>query len=245
MISCICGLPGKGKNVYATHLALKHYKKTNSSIRRFVRRVLHKEIWINNVYSTYPIRLKKGSKKQDKKPVFSNVVTMFDLNNDFSFEKDSLIIIDETQAFFDSEEYKNFPPSIAMFNQFHRHFDIADIYYISQHPSRIVKKIRVLACEFMKIRHFIRIPLIGLGIMYITFYYEYDDYGKYHHPRKEAKTYDVKNRFVVFFTKSVFKSYNSKYLSVLNEDKPLYDLGEFTDVSMSEDEIKDIFRNRI
>ena len=41
MITSIHGLPGVGKNVYATYLALKHYKKTNSLISRFSRRIHH------------------------------------------------------------------------------------------------------------------------------------------------------------------------------------------------------------
>ena len=35
------------------------------------------------------------------------------------------------KLFYDSEEHKEFPKEIAIFNQFHRHFDIDDIYYIS------------------------------------------------------------------------------------------------------------------
>ena len=59
MISCISGLPGMGKNVYATYLAKKHFNKENNLLKRFIRRVKHKELYINNVYSTYPIILNK------------------------------------------------------------------------------------------------------------------------------------------------------------------------------------------
>ena len=81
--------------------------------------------------------------------------------------------------------------------------------------------------------------------MHIVVYYERDDYGKYNHPKKEAKTYDVKNRFRIFRTKSVFKSYDSKYLRALNEDKPLYDKGEFESLALSEEDIKLIYRGKL
>lgn len=245
MVTCISGIPGSGKNVYATYLAKKHFKKENSLLRKLFRKLTHKEIIMNNVYSTYPILLKKYFKRSKKKDIYSNRVTIFDLVPDNRYKKNALIIIDETQAFFDSEEYKEFPKEIAIFNQFHRHFDIKDIYYISQHPSRIMKKLRILTSEFDKIKSFINIPFINIGFMHIVSYFEFDDYGKYHHPKKEAKTYDVKNHYKLFFTKKVFKNYDSKYLRVLNKDKPLYDRGTFTSLSLSEREIKYIYRDKI
>ena len=245
MVTCISGIPGSGKNVRATYLAKKHFKKENSPIRKLIRKLFHKEVIVNNVYTTYPILLKKYSKRSKKKNIYSNKVTIFDLVPDNRFKKNALIIIDETQAFYDSEEYKNFPKEIAVFNQFHRHFDIADIYYISQHPSRIMKKLCILASEFDKIKTFINIPFINIGFMHIVCYFERDDYGKYHHPKKEAKTYDVKNHYKLFLTRPVFKSYDSKYLRVLNMDKSLYDKGEFDTLSLSESDIKYIYRNKI
>ena len=173
MISSIHGLPGVGKNVYATYLALKHYKKTNSLIKRGIRRICHEKIWINNIYTSYPILLDK------KRKVYSRQIKPDDLRNQYSFLPNALIIIDEIQSFYDSDEYKKFPKEIAVFNQFHRHFDIDDIYYITQHPSRLMKKLRILCCEFDKVKTFINIPFINIGFMHIIRYFEFDDYGKY------------------------------------------------------------------
>ena len=239
MISCISGLPGKGKNVYATYLAKKHFKYENSLLKKLFRRIKHEELYVNNIYTSYPILLDK------KKKIYSNLVTIYDLDGKYKFKKNSLIIIDEVQSFYDSDEHKSFPKSIAIFNQFHRHFDIKDIYYISQHPSRIVKKLRNVSCQFVKIRKFVILPFINLGIMYITNYYEFEDYGKWHHPPKELKNYDVDNHFKIFFVKPIFKSYYSKYLSVLNKDKPLYNKGQFKNTYLSEKEIKSIFGDYI
>lgn len=245
MITCISGIPGSGKNVRATYLARKAYKKNNNILRKLIRRIKHESIIVNNIYSTYPICIKKYSKKSKKQDVYSNIVTIYDLIPDNRFLKHSTIIIDETQAFYDSEEYKDFPKEIAIFNQFHRHFDVDDIYYITQHPSRLMKKLRILSCEFDKIKTFINIPFINLAFMHIIRYFEFDDYGKYHHPKKEAKTYDVKNKYVLFFTRKTFKSYNSKYLQVLNKDKPLYNRGTFNSKTLTESQIRYIYRDKI
>ena len=203
---------------------------------------MHKDTWVNNVYSTYPILLKKSKRKGN---IYSNRVTIYDLIPNNRFLDHAKIIIDETQAFYDSEEHKDFPKEIAIFNQFHRHFGIDDIYYISQHPSRIMKKLRILACEFDKIKTFIVIPFIKLSFMHIVRYFEFDDYGKYNHPKKEAKTYDVKNKYCLFFARKVFKSYDSKYLKVLNNTKPLYDRGTFNSLELTDKEIKYIYRDKL
>ena len=245
MVIALSGIPGSGKNVRATYLAKKHFKHQNNIIRKLIRKIKHEPILINNVYTTYPILLKKYPKKSKKQNIYSNKVTIYDLIPDNRFEKHACIIIDEAQAFYDSEEHKIFPKEIATFNQFHRHFDIDNIYYISQHPSRLLKKLCVLASEFDKVKTFINIPFINIGFMYIVVYYERDDYGKYNHPKKEAKTYDVKNRFCIFRTKTVFKSYDSKYLRVLNEDKPLYNKGEFESLALSEEDIRLIYRGKL
>ena len=245
IITCISGIPGSGKNVRATYLARKHFKKNNNVIRKLIRRIQHKPILVNNIYSTYPILLKKYSKRSKKNNIYSNLVTIYDLIPDNRYVKHSAIFIDETQAFYDSEDHRIFPKPIATFNQFHRHFDVDDIYYITQHPSRLMKKLRILCCEFDKIKTFINIPFINIGLMHIVQYFEFDDYGKYHHPKKEAKTYDVKNKYCFFLTGKVFKAYDSKYLKVLNCDKPMYDRGTFYDLNLTEEQIKYIYRSNI
>ena len=245
MITCISGIPGSGKNVRATYLAIKKFKHENIILKRVIRKILHKETIVNNVYSTYPICLKHYSKRCKKEDIYTNRVTLFDLIPDYKFKKRALIICDETQVFYDSEEHKEFPKVIATFNQFHRHFDIEDIIYITQHPSRLMKKLRILCSEFDKVKTFIKIPLLPIGFMHIVKYFEFDDYGKYHHPKKEAKTYDVKNSYVLFITSRVFKSYNSTYLSVLNENADIYDRGTFYGPDLSKEEIKYIYRDKI
>ena len=239
MISSIHGLPGVGKNVYATYLALRHYRKTNSLINRAIRRIRHEEININNVYSSYPILLDK------KKEIYSHIVSPDDLMNQYSFLPNSLLIIDEIQSFYDSDEHESFPKSIAVFNQFHRHFGIQDIYYISQHPSRVVKKLRNVTSQFIKIRFFVKFPFLPWALMYYSNYYEFDDYGKWHHPARELRNYDVDNHFLLFNAKKVFRSYNSVYLYALNYDKPLINHGTFNETYLNQEEVNQIFGDYI
>jgi len=245
MVIGLHGIPGSGKNVVATHEALKKFKRENMIIKRAIRRILHQPTLINNVYTTYPIRLKHYFKWQKKEDIYSNRVTIYDLIPGNRFLPRAKIIIDETQAFWDSDEYKDFPKEIAVFNQFHRHFDIEDIIYITQHPSRLLKKLGILCSEFDKVKTFFKIPLLPIGFAHIVQYFERDDYGKYNHPKKEAKTYDVKNKYILFNAGRVFKSYKSKYLQVLNIDSPLYDRGTFNDLYMTKEEIKYIYRDKI
>lgn len=237
MITSIHGLPGSGKNVYATYLALKKYKNTNSFLRRTIRKFKHYPIIINNVYSSYPILLDR------KRMIFSHKVSPYDLKNQYSFLPNALIIIDEIQSFYDSDEFKDFPKEIATFNQFHRHFGIQDIVYISQHPSRVIKKLRNVTCQFRKIQSFTKFPFLPFGFLYYTNYYEFEDYGKWHHPSREMKTYDVDNHIVFFNVKKVFESYNSIYLHTLNDDKPLINKGDFRYLDLTQRDILGIFND--
>lgn len=77
MVIALSGIPGSGKNVRATYLAKKHFRKQNNIVRKIIRKVKHEPILVNNVYTTYPILLKKYSKKSGKKNIYSNKVTNY------------------------------------------------------------------------------------------------------------------------------------------------------------------------
>ena len=166
----INGLPGKGKTLTGTMIALKHFKKENNSLKRLIRKIKKESVYVNNVYSNYPILLNK------RKKIYSNRVSIYDLKNQYSFQPNSLIIIDEIQLFYDSDEFKTFPRIIANFNQAHRHFLIKDIIYISQHPSRVVKKLRNVVSEYYRIKTKIMIPILKIGIITCRVTYEFEDY---------------------------------------------------------------------
>lgn len=234
------GIPGSGKTLSATAIALKYYKKQNRIIKQFFRYIRKKDIIINNIYTNYPILLNK------RKKLYSNVVTIDDLDNRYSFLPNSLIVLDEVQAFYDSyRDFKNFPPSISSFLQFHRHFGVKDIYILSQHPRRLVTYIRDVICEYHRIKKFLRIPLLNIGVVCYRKCFEFEDFTESFTRDKEIKKkLEIKTRFYFFKLKKVYKSYVSTYLKALNENKPLCDLGTYNNLSISS-EMRSYLENKL
>ena len=230
------GIPGCGKTLSATAIALKHYKKTNRWYKCFFRYLTKKDIIINNVYTNYPVCLNK------RKNIFTNVVTIYDLDNSCSFLNNSIIIIDEVQAFFDSyRDFKKFPSSISTFFQFHRHFGIKDIYVISQHPRRIITYIRDVISQYHRIKKFLKIPFFGVGLVCYKLCYEFEDYTQSFTRNKEVKKLlQIKTKFYVFRLRKTFKSFDSKYLRVFNNKKPYIARGNYNSYSLPLDMVENL-----
>ena len=228
----INGLPGKGKTLLSTHLAIKHFNDQNKFLRRLIRKLRRQPSIYNSVYSNFPICLDKRRK------IYSNRVSVYDFMNKNSFLENSLIIIDEIQLFYDSDEYKSFPKIIANFNQAHRHFGIKDIIYISQHPSRVVKKLRNVVSEYYRIKTMFRIPILNFGFISARVTYEFDDYEMSFSKDSELrKMRDIKSKvFFVNFRKA-FKSYDTCYLRPLNSDKPLLNHGNYSSIDLESNDL--------
>ena len=235
------GIPGSGKSVAATSIALKYYKKQNRILKKFIRYIKkEKEIIVNNIYTNYPICLNK------RKKIYTNIITIDDLDNTYSFKKDSLIILDEVQAFYDSyRDFRDFPSSISSFFQFHRHFGIKDIYIISQHPRRLITYIRDVISQYHRIKRFIKIPILNIGIISYRRCFEFEDFtASFTKDKEMKKLLEIKTKFYVFKLKKVFKAFESKYLYVLNEDKPLCDLGNYESLKIP-DNVKDYLNDKL
>lgn len=204
---------------------------------------------VNNIYSNFPIYLYSYFDKSLNKfiKVYSNSVCMWDLNNSYSFLPNSLIIIDEVQLYIDSDEYidkvsrDNFRP-IAKFLQAHRHYLIKDIVFISQHPNRVMAKIRNVTNEFLKVKRFIKLPFLPIGLFFGVIYYDTDSYGKSTSLDKKLCNYDFKKVFKIVNIKSLFSSYDTCYLKILNRDKQRL-FGTFNDKFLSFSEFKYVFRD--
>lgn len=236
----IHGIPGCGKTVSATSIALKHFKRTNSKLKQFIRYLKKKDIYINNVYSNYPILLNKRHK------IYSNIISIDDLNNKYSFIKDSIIILDEVQAFYDSyRDFKKFPVSISSFFQMHRHFGIKDIYIIAQHPRRIISYIRDVISQYHRIKRFLKFRLLNVGFVIYRRSYEFEDFtDSFTRDKEEIKKLEIKTGFYIFKLKKVFKSFNSKYLNILNKDKPLPPFGTYSGLDVP-DIVKDYLNDKL
>ena len=228
----INGLPGKGKTLTSVHLAIKHYKKQNKFISRIVRKLQRKDIIYNSVYSNFPILLDKRRK------IYSNRVSVYDLMNQYSFLENSLIIVDEIQLYYDSDEYKVFPRIIANFNQAHRHFLIKDIIYISQHPSRVVKKLRNVISEYYRIKSIFRFPILNIGFITARVTYEFEDYElSFTKDSELRKMKDIKSKIFFVNFRKVYKSYDTCYLRPLNADKPLINHGSYNSIDLDDQDI--------
>lgn len=232
---CLSGLPGKGKTASATYLAIKKYKQDNNIIKRFFYKLTKREYqYTNLVFSNYPILLDK------KHDIYSHVVCPDDLCMKYRFPTHSLIILDETQRYFDSREYKRFPKQLGVFFQHHRHGSIDDIILVTQHPRRLDNKMRDLCEIFRKYRHFIKLPFIPLILITYTDYYEFEDYGKYNHVKPEFRTYDYHNHFMIVSSKNIFNHYNSKYFHVIFDELEDMPVSSFANIDLSATEIEKI-----
>lgn len=197
---------------------------------------------INNVYSSFPILLDK------KRNIWSNKISLFDFNCDYSFYPNSLMIIDEVQLFVDSDEYadkvkKKLISKIAKFLQSHRHFGVKQILYISQSPSRIFKKARNITIGYLKLFKIINLPL-GISIMRGIIYYDFEFYGRYiPRDRDERKKlpFEYKRVTKIFLRKRMYSSYDSRYLSMYNYGKPLLARGLWSDYKVDYDSLKVMF----
>lgn len=204
---------------------------------------------VNNVYSNFPIHLYTYFDKESMKfkKVYSNDVSLWDLNGRYSFLPYSLIIIDEVQLYIDSDEYQdkkareNFRP-IAKFLQAHRHFGIKDIIFISQHPNRVMAKIRNVTNEFLKVKRFIKIPFTSIGMFFGVIYFETDSYGKSTNLDRKFCNYEWKKVFKITNIKKLYKSYDTCYLRLLNQDQPLK-FGIYNDKYLNNEEFSRVFRD--
>lgn len=224
----IGGVPGTGKTLLATYLMRKKFRRENNIFKRLFKRPLYL-----NIFSNYPINLYKN--------IFSYSISLSDFEHFNKHVPDCDIVLDEFQSYYDSLDYKQFPRTISKNFQFHRHFGINDIYVISQHPSRIVKQARILINEFYQVTRFIKIPLICIGFLRYNIYYNFEDYGKSVNVNKEEVMYDFRKKFLIFKYKKVFRSYDTKYMRALVEDRPYIRTSEYLGKVLTLSDIKNNF----
>ena len=157
------------------------------------------------------------------------------------FPEGTSIFIMEVQLCYDSTEYNKFPDIIAAFLQAHRHGGIRDIFFDSQSMSRIIKKMRIIACERWQILWTFHlnnmIPFIPLGITKYKICYD----------TEEEQTSDLGNetRVRFFNTKKVSNSYDTCCLSALWQYATPFDRGCYNSLKMTYEDVADIyFKNK-
>ena len=225
------GVPGKGKTLNLTREAISQYKRENNILNRVIRKLRKQPVIKNLIYSSYPILLDR------KRKIYSHKCSIYDLTIDNKFPEDSSIFIMEIQLCYDSTEYSIFPDVIAAFLQAHRHGGIRDIFFDSQSMSRIIKKMRIIACERWNILwtfHLSKyIPFIPLGITCYKICYD----------TEEERTTDLNDelRIRFFNTSRVSKAYDTRCLSSLWENANNFEKGCYTGLKMSYKDIADIY----
>lgn len=231
------GLPGSGKTEYLTYLAVKHYKIENNIIRRFIRKYIKKlsdkDIYLNNVYTDYPVLL------DIKNNIYSNKISINDLDNSYRLKKRAFVGIDEPQLKHDSLDFQSFPRSIGMFLQLHRHFGISKIAFATQHPNRLVMYEKNIMGIYNKMHSVLKIPLTPYKLVIIRTCYEIGDYDLISTKDKETKKmHSIKTEFKLYNANKVHRHYDDKYLAPLNENKPLLDKGTYTSLKLTNDDLK-------
>jgi len=247
MISCVCGLPGKGKTSTSTYMALLLFRIANTKRERKRRLKNNEEEYFVNIYSNYSIKL------NDKPLIYSRVISLFDLDGRYRFLPGSSVIIDEPQLSIDSDEFQDKKARerlrpIARYCQRHRHNDILNIYFVSQHPVRIPAKLRQISEQFYKIKNVVKIPFINVARLKAIVYYQDEDYGQpvelAHNENYEPNfDYDIYKKW--FKYKNVYKAYDSKYLRALDKDKPFLDKGYYTDLLMNKSQIDNALNDEL
>lgn len=221
------GTPGKGKTLNLTREAISQYRKDNSFLNRITRKIKGLPARVNYIYSSYPILLDRRRK------IYSHKVGIYDLTLYNRFPVNTSIYIMEIQLSYDSTEYSSFPDIIAAFLQAHRHAGIRNIYFDSQSMSRIIKKMRIIACERWQILWTIHInkiiPFIPLGITRYKISYD----------TEEERTTDLENekRIRFFNTRRVSNAYDTCCLAALWDYATPFDKGCYDDLKMSYSDI--------
>lgn len=262
-ILCNSGIPGSGKTLDSTYDAIKHFKKENNPIKKYsiyllsylpgkigenfkIKKAYYKIFpygLINNVYTNYPVLLDK------KRKIYSQKISIFDFYGDNSFYPNALVIFDEIQLYLDSDDYKDKNLNyrikrIAKVLQSFRHFGGAGVIFNTQHPSRFFKKGRNVASAFVKHDKMFMIPILKVGFIKLTYYFTLEDYGKFVPKDREARKmlqFDFKKQIKFMNFRKLFKSYDSRYLSEYNYNRPLLNKGTWTSLKVEYKDLVDIY----
>ena len=248
-IRVITAPPGKGKTLNMTRLAIELFESENrETLNEKIKRLKCKNLRIykNNIYSNYPILLKKtktlvksidgAGNEELTNHIYSNKLKFGDMNLSNVFCQNACFFIDEIAFNYDSMDYKDFPDAIAHFFQVHRHLDYKYIYTNSQSLSRIIKRVLCISEEYWNV---ISLWTFLPFVCRVKFKVTYDIETS----KKEENIVNKESRVVVkwFFKKRVFEAYDSKYLKVLKSIGKTYNKGTYDSLQMSKEEILNNF----
>lgn len=189
MIKCICGLPGSGKNQYATSLAIQNLKK---GIK---------------VYSSYPIKTKLKSYNKDN--FLKDVeIRTFKINKEMflkgQFDTGSVIIFDEAYLDFFNQEWKSANKEEIKKYSGSRHLGLT-LYYITQNPQRILPYLRDVTDSYIWIEK-------RIFWNRCTEYFELENVGKLVGEDLSQLSPRLVRQWIYLRNKKIMISYNDSYL---------------------------------
>ena len=243
-VRIITAPPGTGKTFNMTRVALKEFDYQNPKKTIFFKKLFKRKVIYNNtIYSNYPIMLREFKKKvywldgaknlHYTNKIYSNKIKLTDMRLKYKFCEEASFYIDEIQYMYDSQEYSAFPDCIAHFFQVHRHLSYNYIYTNSQSIARVIKKVLCVSEEYW-------------NILSLNFYFGFLGRTKFRvtydiNTSKNNENMDVTSSEELvkkwFFTKRIFRAYDTKYLSSLNENLPIYNKGVWDNLKVTKKEI--------
>lgn len=248
-VRVITAPPGYGKTLNMTRIALELFNKHNeiSYINELKDKITKKEkIYKVNIYSNYPILLKKSDKMmlwvdgagniKTGKEIYSNKLKFTDMCLSWNFCDEASFFIDEIAFTYDSMEYKDFPDAISHFFMIHRHLNYNMIYTNSQSISRIIKRVLCVSEEYWNVISMWKfIPIFNRVKFKIT----YDMKSS----KESENIIDDRQEIVIkwFNKKKVYEAYDTKYLGELKQGLEMYNKGQWTSKRMTKQEILENF----
>lgn len=248
-VRVITAPPGYGKTLNMTRIALELFNKHNeiTYINELKNKITKKEkIYKVNIYSNYPILLKKSDSDmlwvdgagniQTGKEIYSNKLKFTDMCLSWNFCEEASFFIDEIAFTYDSMEYKDFPDAISHFFMIHRHLNYNMIYTNSQSISRIIKRVLCVSEEYWNVISMWKfIPIFNRVKFKIT----YDMKSS----KESENIIDDRQEIVIkwFNKKKVYEAYDTKYLGELKKGLEMYNKGQWTSKRMTKQEILENF----
>ena len=167
---------------------------------------------------------------------FSIKIRFTDMRLTYNFGFDASFFIDELQYIYDSMEYKDFPDCIAHFFQVHRHLMYNMIYTNSQSLSRVIKRVLCVSEEFWNVidlKTYKLLPFLSKVEFKITFDIINSKNDENDKTLDKNAVYETK----YFFNRRVFNGYITRYLGILNENLPMYDMTMYESLKMEKQDV--------
>ena len=248
-VRVITAPPGFGKTLNMTRIALQLFNEHNEiNFMNELNDKIHKreKVYKVNIYSNYPILLKKSKKDmlwidgagnlKSGKEIYSNKMKFTDMCLSWNFCDNASFFIDEIAFTYDSMEYKDFPDAISHFFMIHRHLSYNMIYTNSQSVSRIIKRVLCVSEEYWNVISMIKfLPFYNRVKFKIT----YDIKST----KDSENIIDDRQEIVIkwFNKRKVYNAYDTKYLSELKKGLQMYNKGQWTSKRMTKEEILNNF----